>query len=427
MIPLNRLCAAELAPRLARRELTAESLVRACLERIEAREPEVQAWAFLDPEIALAQARALDHGAVRGMLHGLPVGVKDIFDTHDMPTGYGSPIYAGRRPGADSAAVALTRRAGGLVLGKTVTTEFATPTPSRTRNPHNSAHTPGVSSSGSAAAVADFMVPLAFGTQTGGSLIRPGAYCGAVAYKPTYNTIPRAGVKANADSLDTVGVFSRSVADAALYAAALTGRADWLIASALGSPPRIGLCRPAAWGRIETPMDDALEAAAKTFAAAGGRIEEIALPASFTGLRDAFGTIAWYEMARSLADEFARFPERLGDALRAICAEGFALDPARYDAAVALARDCRECFAGAIGTCDVLLVPGATGEAPLGLASIGDNSMNVVWTLLHVPAITFPGGTGPMGLPLGLQVVGRIGDDKRVLACADWMAPRASR
>ena len=424
MISLNRRCATELAPRLARREITAESLVRACLERIAARESEVQAWAFLDPEIALAQARALDRGAVRGMLHGLPVGVKDIFDTHDMPTEYGSPIYAGHRPSADSAAVALTRRAGGLVLGKTVTTEFATPTPSRTRNPLDLGHTPGVSSSGSAAAVADFMVPLAFGTQTGGSLIRPGAYCGAVAYKPTYNTIARAGVKANADTLDTVGVFGRTVTDAALFAAALTGRAHWRIASRPGSPPRIGLCRPAGWGRIEAPMDDALEAAAKTFAAAGGRIEEVALPASFAGLRDAFTAVAWYEMARSFADEFARFPEQLGDGVRAMCAEGFALDPARYEAAVALARECRERLAGAIGACDVLLAPGATGEAPRGLASIGDASMNVVWTLLHVPAITFPGGNGPAGLPLGLQVVGRIGDDKRLLACAEWMAPR---
>ncbi len=426
MTPLNRLDASALAPRLARREISAESLAQACLERIEAREPEVQAWAFLDPDIALAQARALDHGAVRGMLHGLPVGVKDIFDTHDMPTECGSPIYAGRRPGADSAAVALARRAGAVVLGKTVTTEFATPTPVRTRNPLDTGRTPGVSSSGSAAAVADFMVPLAFGTQTGGSLIRPGAYCGAVAYKPTYNAIPRAGVKAGADSLDTVGVFGRSVADAALFAAALTGRADWRIAATLGSPPHIGLCRPAGWGPIEPPMHDALDAAAKALAASGARVEQVALPAPFAGLRDAFAAVAWFEMARSLADEYARFPERLGEGVRAFCAEGYALDPARYDAALALARDCRERLAGAIGACDVLLVPGATGEAP-AVERLGDASMNVAWSLLHVPAITFPGGTGPAGLPLGLQVVGRIGDDSRVLACADWMAARVSR
>ncbi len=426
MTALNRLNASDLAPRLARREISAEDLARACLERIEAREPEVQAWACLDPEIALAQARALDRGAVRGMLHGLPVGVKDIFDTHDMPTECGSPIYAGRRPNADSAAVALARRAGAVILGKTVTTEFATPTPVRTRNPLDLGRTPGVSSSGSAAAVADFMVPLAFGTQTGGSLIRPGAYCGAVAYKPTYNAIPRAGVKAGADSLDTVGVFGRSVADAALFAAALTGHADWRIASALGSPPRIGLCRPAGWGPIEPSMDGALDAAAKALAAFGACVEQVALPASFAGLRDAFAAVAWYEMARSLADEFVRFPERLGEGVRAFCAEGYALDPARYDAALALARECRERLAGAIGACDVLLVPGATGEAP-AVDCLGDASMNVVWSLLHAPAITFPGGNGPAGLPLGLQVIGRIGDDPRLLACADWMAARVSR
>src|SRR3954468_4389118 len=269
MSELNELSAAEAAKRLARREITAEALLRDCLARIEARETQVRAWRFLARDEALAQARALDRAASRGPLHGLPVGVKDIFDTHDMPTEYGSPIYAGHRPASGAAVGALPRRAGGVVMGKTVTTEFATFHPGPTRNPHNPAHTPGGSSSGSAAAGADFMTALAFGTQTAGSVIRPAAYCGVVGYKPTYNTLPRAGFKNDADSLDTVGVLARTVEDAALFVSALAGRPELYARAA--APARVGLCRTHQWDRAQPETAVALERAAAQAASAGAR------------------------------------------------------------------------------------------------------------------------------------------------------------
>jgi Asp-tRNA(Asn)/Glu-tRNA(Gln) amidotransferase A subunit family amidase len=243
--PLNQLEAWQAAALLARREITAVDLVRACLDRISARDADVQAFVTLNADAALAHARQLDAGAVRGLLHGLPFGVKDLFDTFDLPTGYGSPIYAGQQPLADAAAVALCREAGAVLLGKTVTTELANMFPGATRNPRHLEHTPGGSSSGSAAAVADCMLPLALGTQTAGSLIRPAAFCGVVGYKPSHNRVPKAGVKSLSETLDTVGGFARSVRDAALLGAVLTGDhrlcEDSTFAQA--ATPRVGLCQ----------------------------------------------------------------------------------------------------------------------------------------------------------------------------------------
>lgn len=380
---MNRLGAKQAANMIERGELTAEKLWRACHERIAGRDKDVQAWACLSPQLA----------ALPGPLRGVPVGVKDIFDTHDMPTEYGSRIYAGHRPRADAAPVALTRRAGGAILGKTVTTEFATFVPSRTRNPLNSAHTPGGSSSGSAAAVADFMVPLAFGTQTAGSVIRPGAYCGVVAFKPTYNLLPRAGVKPDADSLDTVGVFARSVEDVAFFVSALTGLN---LAKAIDRP-KVGLFRTAA------PIPGA---------------RDVDIP-DWDALLAAHRAILLYEVARSLTDEYARHAALMDPALRQRCADGFAFDPMEYESAKVYAARARARLEDLFGDRDVLVAPSATGEAPLGLHSTGDVSMNVVWTLLHLPCVSIPHGSGPNGLPLGLQVIGRIGDDARTLACAD--------
>jgi Asp-tRNA(Asn)/Glu-tRNA(Gln) amidotransferase A subunit family amidase len=408
MTEANRLDAKEAARLIERGELSAEALRRSCLERIKARDGEVRAWTCLSDESASPQAR--------GPLFGVPVGVKDIFDTHDLPTEYGSPIYKSCRPQSDSAAVALTRRAGGVILGKTVTTEFATMVPAQTRNPHDLARTPGGSSSGSAAAVADFMVPLAFGTQTAGSTIRPGSYCGVVAYKPTYNLLPRAGVKEGADSLDTVGVFARSVSDAAFFARALTG-IDALEGKI--DKPRIAICRTHQWDLVQPEMRAALEQAGRILAA-----REIELPESFRGLRDAQSAVLWYEVARSLADEYTRFPDKIAPMLRERCAQGFSMDPAQYLLARQLAADCRAQFSDVLESYDVLLAPAATGEAPLGLGSTGDVSMNVVWTLLHTPCVCVPAATSPNRMPLGLQAVGRIGDDARTLACAGWIQSR---
>src|SRR5207248_9308092 len=239
MSELNRLSATAAARKLHAREITAEKLLRHCLERIGEREPVVHAWTFIDAEAAIRHAQKLDAHATTGLLHGLPIAVKDLMDTADMPTAYGSPIYANHRPAADAACVALARAAGAVVVGKTVTTEFATFHPGPTCNPRNPMHTPGGSSSGSAAAVADWMVPLAFGTQTAGSIIRPAAYCGVVGYKPTYGTINRVGTKMISDTLDTLGALARTVADAALFVAALSGRRELVIEAPITAVPRI--------------------------------------------------------------------------------------------------------------------------------------------------------------------------------------------
>jgi Asp-tRNA(Asn)/Glu-tRNA(Gln) amidotransferase A subunit family amidase len=407
-----RLGAKQAARLIERGQLSAEALVASCRERVAEREPAIKAWTHLASEWPAAKAP-------RAPLYGVPVGVKDIFDTYDMPTAYGSPIYAGHQPRSDAAAVALARRAGGTIMGKTVTAEFATFVPRETRNPLDASRTPGGSSSGSAAAVADFMVPLAFGTQTAGSLIRPASYCGIFAYKPTYNAIARAGLKPGGDSLDTVGVYGRSVEDCAFFAAALTGRRE--LESALERAPRVAVCRTNEWDRVQPEMRTALDDVRRALSA-----DEFELPAVFRGLRQSHTAILWYEVARSLADEFTRFPGKLDPALRQRCADGFALDPREYVRAQAHAADCRARFAAALGNYDVLIAPAATGEAPKGLASTGDVAMNVVWTLLHTPCVAVPAAKSPSGMPLGVQVIGRIGDDARTLASAAWIAGRLS-
>lgn len=380
----------------------------------------MHAFAHLDPERVLAQARELDRGAVRGPLHGLPLGVKDVIDTFDAPTEYGSPIYRGHRPAADAGCVAMARALGALVLGKTVSTEFATFPPGPTANPHNPAHTPGGSSSGSAAAVADRMLPLAYGTQTGGSVIRPAAFCGAVGYKPSFGTLPRNGVKLLADSLDTVGIFARSAEDAALLVAALTGRAGLPIGHTMLAP-RLAVCRTPQWPAAQPETMALFEELAGQLVRGGAYVGRLELPAPFAGLEAAQGTIWEYEMARNLADEFRRHAERIREPLRGQLLAGWKIPAERYDTAKALARDCRRLLSDAFADYDALVVPAAPGEAPRGLAATGNPVFNRIWTLLHVPAVAIPWASGPNGLPLGVQVVGRVGDDARALACAHWM------
>jgi Asp-tRNA(Asn)/Glu-tRNA(Gln) amidotransferase A subunit family amidase len=266
---LNLLNATAAARKLATREITAVSLLQDCLERIAERESAVHAWTFLDTDAAMQRARALDAQPSTGLLHGLPIAVKDLFDTFDMPTSYGSPIYANHRPAWDAACVALARAAGAIVVGKTVTTEFATFHPGPTRNPRNLQHTPGGSSSGSAAAVADGMVPLAFGSQTAGSTVRPAAFCGVVGYKPTFGLVARVGVKMISDTLDTIGVLARSVPDVALFVAALTDRHELLTDSATADAPRIGMCRTYEWNRAQPETVAMFEGAAERLRAAG--------------------------------------------------------------------------------------------------------------------------------------------------------------
>jgi len=420
MTPLNELGAAALAARLARGEASVEQLARACLERAAEREPVLRAFARLEPEPVLEVARELDRGAARGPLHGLPLGVKDIIDTFDLPTEYGSPIYAGYRPAADAACVSLARERGALVMGKTVTTEFATHPPGPTTNPHNAAHTPGGSSSGSAAAVADCMLPLAFGTQTGGSVIRPAAFCGVVGYKPSFGLLPRTGVKAISDSFDTVGVFARAVEDAALFVAALSGRDALRIPASLNAP-RLGLCRTPQWPAARPETHKMFEELPARLVRAGARVGALELPEAFAPLADLHGTIWDYEIARCLADEHRRHRDLIREPLLGKLDRGRGVAADAYDAAQRVAREFRRRLADAMHDFDALVVPSAPGEAPEGLASTGDSVFNRVWTLLHAPCVSVPAGRGPKGLPLGVQVVGRFGDDARVLACAHWI------
>jgi Asp-tRNA(Asn)/Glu-tRNA(Gln) amidotransferase A subunit family amidase len=422
MQQLNQLSASEAARRLATREITAEQMARACLVRIEEREAEVRAWIHIDPDAVLAQARQLDAGPVRGPLHGLPLGVKDLIDTADMPTGYGSPVYAGHRPRADAACVALARAAGALVLGKTVTTEFAWFYPGKTANPHNPLHTPGGSSSGSAAAVAVCMVPLAYGTQTAGSVIRPASYCGIVGYKPTHGTLPRAGIKPLSDSLDTLGTLTRTVADAALLVAAVSGRD--LLPKSLAQPPRIGLCRTPEWNAAQAETVAVMENAAAALGRAGAKLREITLPRDFAKLTQAQIDIMNYEIYAALACERLQHHEGLSDKLKQMLKNAQQCDALRYDAAQALVASCRGQLEEVFADVDVLLAPSAPGEAPAGLAATGDPIFCRMWTVLHVPAINLPCGLGPHGLPVGLQIIGRRGDDARALAVADWVHQR---
>lgn len=400
--------------------LTAHDLVSACLERIREREPDVLAWKHLDAEAALAEAAARDAERPRSPLHGVPVGVKDVIDTADMPTGYGSPIHEGARPAADAACVALLRAAGMVVLGKTVTTEFALRHPGATRNPHDPGHTPGGSSSGSAAAVGAGMVPLAIGTQTAGSVIRPAAYCGVVGFKPSYGTVPRAGLKMLAESLDTIGTMAHSAADAAAFVRAMAGLPVTAPAPA-DAPPRLGLCRSPAWPEIEPAGEQALLEAARLAERAGARVVEVELPAPFADALWAQDTIMPYEAARMLAWERETNGPMLSEPLSKVLAAGLDCPPADYRRARRVQAACRAAIADLFGTVDCLLTPAAPGEAPKGLGWTGNPVFNRLWTLTGVPCVSVPGLTGPTGLPVGIQLVGPLDDDDRVIAAADWL------
>lgn len=421
MSHLNLLSATEARKQIAAGTITSEQLVRDCLERIAAREGAVGAWTHLDPDAALAHARERDKSSSTGLLHGIPIAVKDLIDTADLPTGYGTPIYANHQPAWDAAAVALARAAGAGVLGKTVTTELAYFTPGKTANPRNLAHTPGGSSSGSAAAVADYMAPLAFGSQTAGSVIRPAAFCGVVGYKPSFGVISRAGAKLLSDTLDTVGVLARTVPDAALLAAAASGRNNLLIDAPPAHAPRVGLCRGFDWTRAQPETQAALSLAINKLGAAGVNLEDIELPPNFAGLVQAQLDIMSYEMARSFAYEWHAHRARLSQRLQDLLAAGWAIPRERYEAAVTLARNCRHMITELFSRVDVLLTPSAPGEAPRGLDATGDPLFNRIWTLLHTPCVHLPFTQGPNGLPVGLQAVGAIGADRHTLLCADYL------
>lgn len=408
------LTATEAARRIAAGEITSEALVGACLERIAECDGELRAWRFVDPELALEQARERDAAeGGRGPLHGVPVGVKDVLDTFDMPTEYGSAIYGGHRPAADSNCVAALRAAGGVLLGKTTTTEFASPVPVGVRNPHDTDRTPGVSSSGSAAAVAAFMAPLANGTQTGGSVILPAAFCGVVGYKATLDGLDRGGIRNLKPHLDTLGYFARSVADIGLVYGAVTGedvaRAD--------SRPRLGLCRTGAWDEAEPAAKAALEDAAARLGAAGYDVADVDLPPEFDTIERAFRVISNFEGRRALADESRVGMDGMNHWLQETCRSSWTQED--YDGARAAAAAARAALGGIFETFPVLLTPSTAGEAPADLEGVSVSSFNRTWTLMHGPAITLPFATGPAGMPLGVQLVARPGADAALIS---WSA-----
>ena len=411
--------ATELARRISRRELGAVDVTKAFLQQIETGDSKLHAWAWVDADFALRQAAACDKASAAGPARGLPVGVKDVFDTADLPTQYGSPIYAGHRPRWDAASVASARAAGAVLLGKTVTTEFATMSPGATVNPHNPAHTPGGSSSGSAAAVAARMVPFAYATQTVGSTIRPAAYCGIVGYKPSFGTIARAGLKLTSESLDTVGTLARTVSDAALLACVSAARQELLESKPVGKP-KLRLCRSPNWKAMAPEAARAFEATAARLSAAGAQVVERELPKEFDALDEHRGRILAYEIARCMAHEVAHHYDALSAILRSVIDTGRAMPYADYERAMQYAEACRRSFAREMEGFDAIVTPSATGEAPRGLESTGDTSMNRLWTVLHGPCVTVPAGVGPSGLPLGIQFVGRSGSDAQILSVAQW-------
>jgi Asp-tRNA(Asn)/Glu-tRNA(Gln) amidotransferase A subunit family amidase len=419
--PLNELSATEIAKKIAGGETTCEAVVSDCLARIAARDDAVRAWVNFDPKLALDQARALDRGPRRGPLHGVPVGLKDTIDTFDRPTEMGSPIYRGNRPKSDAACVALLRRAGALILGKTATCEFAGSAPPETTNPHNARHTPGGSSSGSAAAVADHMVPAALGTQTGGSVLRPSSFCGVFGYKPTYNTINKAGTWPAADSIDTIGWLARSIDDMEMLTAVLRmepPRSPRKLAAA----PRIGLWRTDLWDSAQDESKFAVEDAAKRLGKAGAKVRDVKLPDVFYGLHVVSrSTIAFYERAACMAFAWDHHRDKLSPQMRRYIDNGLKISRDEYVAGLRRLDECRMLLADVFEKFDVLLVPCVPGEAPQGLGSTGDPSMQAIWTALHTPTMTLPTHRGPNDLPVGIQLVTQRYDDDRLFACARWV------
>ena len=417
----NRLSAGQAVLRMARKQLKARDLVEACLDRIEQREGQVHAWEALDPEGARKRADLLDRRSrPAGPLHGIPLAVKDIIATRRLPTTCGSPIYRDHIVGRDAACVSQLVRAGAIVLGKSVTTEFAGAHANKTHNPHNLRHTPGGSSSGSAAAVADFMAAVGYGTQTAGSVIRPGAFNGVVAYKGTFGWADMSGVKPYAPSLDTLGFFVRKANDVALVRAAYGHAA----VEPPRQPPRIGLIRTPWWTMAEPYNRRNVEDAARTLRSLGATVREWKAPDGWAALVEAQHRIMTKEATQSYASERRRSSALFSPTMQAVMAEGDAVTTTQYAEARRRKRTALADLEEVWEQCDLLLAPAARGEAPSGLGYTGDPIFNRFWTLLGSPCIALPFNSGPLGLPLSVQLIGRHGDDDRLVAWAGWVESR---
>ncbi len=435
----NLLSASDAARAIRDGAISSEQLTEACLARVREIDPKVEAWAYLDPEHALRQARARDadrsEGKPVGPLHGVPVAVKDIIDTEDMPTEDGSVLHAGRTPAHDATVVAMLRAAGAVILGKTVTTEFATYTPGKTRNPHNPEHTPGGSSSGSAAAVAAAMVPLAVGSQTNGSVIRPAAFCGVYGFKPTHGMIPRGGVMRLSRTLDHLGLFARTLEDIALAAEQVIGhdlrdpdtrpraRPPFVatIAEEPPLPPFVAFIKGPAWERAS---EETVAAFAELVATLGDRVVEVDLPPATHQALDWHRSIMEAEMAANLELEWDKGRDQISESLRGRLARGRAITALDYQRACARIPVINEGFEEIFERCDAIVTPAAAGTAPRGLESTGDPAFCTLWTLCGMPALSLPLMRGENGLPMGVQLVGRRNGDARLLRTARWLAAR---
>ncbi|MGY9006138.1 MAG: amidase [Alphaproteobacteria bacterium] len=423
---LNALGARDAAIQLAAGDITSEAIVRDCLDRIDAREGVVHAWDYIDPDYAIAQAKTLDGMARKSVLHGVPVGIKDIFDTLDMPTAHGFGPYAGDRSGRDSNCVAALRAAGMVIMGKTVTTEFACPVPRQTRNPHNPDRTAGVSSSGSGASVADFMVPLAVGSQTGGSVIGPSANCGVYGYKASLDGIDRGGFRHCKPSIDTIGLFARSVDDLILMRAVQTGGAipqdkDKIDRS---GTVRIGVVRTPDWDTTEPCMQAAIERAADVLGQAGAKVSDVTLPQKFSDIIPEFSVINGWEAMISLADEIKNHPDAFNDHNRKRIEEAGQLKVEDYERAGKTLDGARAEMNDLFSDYDVFITPSLAGEAQIGHdRAIGAN-FSRLWTQMYAPAVNVVRFTGPNDMPVCFQVIGPKDSDDATLAFADWIDAR---
>ena len=421
MTELHELTAIEAATLIASRKLSSVELTRACLDRAEARNRAVGAWAHLDRDYALAQAAAADAQAARSPLHGVPFGVKDVIDTEDMPTELGSPAHKGRRPARDALAVARMRAGGAVLMGKLVTTEYAMFSPNGTKHPLDPERTPGGSSSGTAAAVADCQVPIGFGTQTAGSLIRPAAFCGVFGLKPTHGVVPLDGVQPLTPFLDTIGYMARSIADLQAFFG--------LVAQSQGynggdrRPLRIGLYQPPGWDSAHPETKLVVEGVAGQLSGNGFEVDEVILPLPFTDLLPVHRTILCCGIVEALEPYYTTGP--ISETLAAILSEGRATDPELHAQHRAVAEQCRAGFSAEIEGYDALLCPSTLGEAPIGSAT-GDPVFQVMWTLLGVPCVNLPLGRGPNGLPIGVQLVGHRHTDHALLGVAQRIMERAT-
>lgn len=420
---LTRLSAVEIVTGIKSGKFNVEKLVRSYLDRIKERDPIIRAWQSLDPAYAIEQARRLDQKAQKGPLHGVPVGVKDVIDTSVLPTEMGSPIYSNHHSGRDADCVNISRQAGAVILGKTVTAEFAGTAPTSTCNPLNTEHTPGGSSSGSAAAVADNMVPVAFGTQTGGSVIRPASFCGVIGFKPGFNVYNFDGIKAAAPSFDTLGLIARSLDDIDLFHGLLSGK-NSRIGQRPGNTPRVGICRTHLWDIAEKDTVNAFESTIAGLTNCGAVLSDCVLPHDAELLTEKRAVVNAYERAHGLEKEWREHRDKLSSQMQTVCRRGFDIDTAEYKDALQFIEEYRTRILGIFDDVDILLTPAVNSEAPRGLEYAGDPRFQEIWTMLHLPSISLPLQRGSNGLPVGIQFVGTRDGDCQLLMHVRWISDR---